>query len=360
MNGCTYRKTFSLSLVAAASFIFTCLQHLALKQTGKDAKVVAAFDINSIANTCYEHNFPDVKVTRVNIEHLGIDFYERLGADAWLMSPPCQPFTRGGKCLDDKDHRSTGFLYLTDVLRNMKHPPRFLFIENVLNFEVSKCHEAFIRMAQERGYQVHEFLISPQDEHIGIPNTRLRYYLIAELTGTTMAVGPIYKSFAEFFSAVPERKPQSSTDLEQFAEPRLIGEFIREADDDASLAVPLRYLTDWKDYRHDITKASSRRSSTFTKAYGSKHIIGTGSFLQTKLLDLQYEPDDRAVLPKLGLRFFSPREVALLHAFPIEGADALFSFPPSVSKAQQYKLLGNSMNISVVTLLFRIMFYREQ
>ncbi len=291
-------------------------------------------------------------MTRVNIEHLDISYYERLGVDAWLMSPPCQPFTRGGKGLDDQDARSTGFLYLTEVLKAMKNPPRFLFIENVLNFEVSKCHEKFLAVIQERGYHVHEFLISPQDEYIGIPNTRLRYYLIAELTGTA-STGPIYHSFADFFAAHSQSKPE---DLQNYSEPRMIGEFIRECEDDRSFDVPLHYLTEWKDYRHDITQASSRRSSTFTKAYGSKHIIGTGSFLQTKRLDLQFEADDRLVLPTLGLRFFSPREVALLHAFPIEGENAQFAFPPSVNKAQQYKLLGNSMNISVVYLLFRILF----
>ena len=326
---------------------------MALNRATKEAEVVAAFDINSVANTCYEHNFPGIKVTRVNIEHLSVEFYERLGVDAWLMSPPCQPFTRGGKGLDDQDQRSTGFLYLTSVLQAMANPPRFLFIENVLNFEVSRCHERFIAMTRERGYRVHEFLVSPQDEYIGIPNTRLRYYLIAELTGQA-STGPIYTSFSDFFAAHPQAKPGN---LQTFPEPRLISEFIRESENDRSFDVPLHYLTEWKDYRHDITKAAARRSSTFTKAYGSKHIIGTGSFLQTKLLDLQYETDDRTVLPTLGLRFFSPREVALLHAFPIEECDERkFSFPASVTKAQQYTLLGNSMNISVVSLLFQILF----
>ena len=312
---------------------------------------MAAFDINSVANCCYEHNFPEVKVTRVNIEHLPVSFYERLGAEAWLMSPPCQPFTRGGKFLDDQDSRSTGFLYLTKVLSEMKNPPRFLFIENVLNFEVSRCHERFISVIRELGYGIREFLVSPQDQYIGIPNTRLRYYLIAEL-GSAHNGDKIYSSFAEFFEAFPAEKP---VDLPFFPEPRPIGEFIRDFGDE-SLTVPLHYLTEWKDYRHDITQASSRRSSTFTKAYGSKHIIGTGSFLQTKRLDLEYEPDDRVILPTLGLRFFSPREVALLHAFPIESG--YFSFPPSITKSQQYKLLGNSMNIDVVSLLFRLLFHK--
>lgn len=141
------------------------------------AEVVAAFDINSVANACYEHNFPEVTVTRVNVEHLAVEHFERLAADAWLMSPPCQPFTRGGKNLDDEDARSRGFIHLTEMLGRMHNPPQFLFVENVLNFETSQCHARFLATIRQRNYQTFEFLVMPSDSCVGIPNDRLRYYL---------------------------------------------------------------------------------------------------------------------------------------------------------------------------------------
>jgi tRNA (cytosine38-C5)-methyltransferase len=52
------------------------------------------------------------------------------------MSPPCQPYTRGGKSLDDKDQRAKGLLNLIDVLSKLSDPPSYIFLENVLNFEV--------------------------------------------------------------------------------------------------------------------------------------------------------------------------------------------------------------------------------
>jgi tRNA (cytosine38-C5)-methyltransferase len=329
-----------------------------LKQSEIEADVVAAFDINSVANRCYEHNFPSVKVTRVNIEHLPVEFYEKKAWEGWLMSPPCQPFTRGGKLLDDEDARSTGFLYLVNVLEGMKNPPKYLFIENVLNFEVSRCHDRFISVATRLGYEIHEFLVTPNDEHIGIPNDRLRYYLTAVRKESLIAeprpyVSNIYRSFGAFFTS---HENYSSIRPERLAVSPEISTFLRETPEDSSLfAVPMKYLTDYIDYRHDIVKPSSRRSTTFTKAYGSKHIIGVGSFLQTKHLDLQYSPDDRAVLPTLGLRFFSPREIALIHDFPL----GEFEFPPEFTTSQKYRLLGNSMNVRVVGLLFKILFFPD-
>lgn len=271
------------------------------------------------------------------------------------MSPPCQPFTRGGKLLDDEDARSTGFLYLVKILESLENPPKYLFIENVLNFEISRCHEKFISVISQRGYKIHEFMVTPNDDRIGIPNDRMRYYLAAVRIGTDPVpyTCNIHRSFSSFFTSNPEFNDLSP---EIFKESPTISNFLREESD--KHAVPLKYLTDYIDYRHDIVKPESRRSTTFTKAYGSKHIIGTGSFLQTLRLSLQYSPDDRVILPTLGLRFFSPLEIALLHDFPIE-KNGEFSFPESLNDSQKYRLLGNSMNVRVVALIFKILFSKQ-
>lgn len=115
---------------------------------------------------------------------------------------------------------------------------------------------------------------------------------------------------------------------------------------------PLSYI--------DIANPNQTRSTTFTKAYGSNYIIGTGSFLQTEHLDLEFEPDDQATLLTLGLRFFTPTEIALLHGLPVandpitlESLKFKFSFPEGTTRAQQYRLLGNSLNIRVVSHILR-------
>ena len=126
--------------------------------------------------------------------------------------------------------------------------------------------------------------------------------------------------------------------------------------------VPSRYLTDYKNYRHgirrvafcvDIVKPCDFSCTTFTKAYASKYIIGTGSFLQTAAFDLEYAKDDPEALLKVGLRFFTPTEIALLHGFPVGNG---FEFPEGLALIQQYRLLGNSLNIKVVALILRRLF----
>jgi len=53
----------------------------------------------------------------------------------------------------------------------------------------------------------------------------------------------------------------------------------------------------------------------------------------------------------LGLRYFTPREIANLHSFPPE-----FSFPDSTTLRQRYALLGNSLSVAVVADLVQWLF----
>ena len=60
-----------------------------------------------------------------------------------------------------------------------------------------------------------------------------------------------------------------------------------------------------------------------------------------------------AVLRPLKIRFFTPREVARLMGFPEEEA---FSFPQDSTRIQNYRVLGNSLNVKVVAFLLGLLF----
>jgi tRNA (cytosine38-C5)-methyltransferase len=141
--------------------------------------MLAAYDNNSIANTVYSHNF-GLHPTTTNLEHLSTAHFEKLKADCWLLSPPCQPYTRGGKLLDDEDPRAQALLHLISILERLANPPKYVFLENVLNFENSRSRNALVKVLEQRGYRIQEFLISPLDLWVAIPNDRLRYYLAVE------------------------------------------------------------------------------------------------------------------------------------------------------------------------------------
>jgi tRNA (cytosine38-C5)-methyltransferase len=158
--------------------------HQALSMV-KDIKIqkVYAFDINPNANTTYAHNF-GIKPKDISLESLTLKDYETMCSEnkannniIWLMSPPCQPFTRQGKCEDLKDERTNGFKNLMNILIETKYTPEYFLLENVKGFEVSDAWCIVEKVLLAREFRYRHFLLSPNQ--MGIPNSRLRYYLMA-------------------------------------------------------------------------------------------------------------------------------------------------------------------------------------
>lgn len=140
------------------------------------------------------------------IEALTLEYYNRVAADIWTMSPPCQPYTRVGLQQGSQDARSRSFLYLLDVLKQMVHRPKYILVENVKGFEVShlvlpisSCMHArlnhdviqesdsrdmLVETLEDCGYIFQEFLLTPLQ--LGIPNSRMRYYLLVNWCNTDM------------------------------------------------------------------------------------------------------------------------------------------------------------------------------
>lgn len=108
----------------------------------------------------------------------------------------------------------------------------------------------------------------------------------------------------------------------------------------------------------DICTSDSINSMCFTKSY-SRYLEGTGSVfspmtrqeLNEKISQIEQSDDNTELKKSLKLRFFSSVEVARLMSFPPS-----FTFPDKVNEKQRYKLLGNSINVSVVAELIKLMF----
>ncbi|NXW47831.1 TRDMT methyltransferase, partial [Nyctiprogne leucopyga] len=143
------------------------------------AKVVAAVDVNTLANEVYKHNFPSTPLWAKTIEGITVKEFDRLSFDMILMSPPCQPFTRIGLQGDVSDPRTKSFLYILDILPRLQKLPKYLLLENVKGFESSSARNKLLRTLEICGFKYQEFLLSPTC--LGIPNSRLRYFLIAKL-----------------------------------------------------------------------------------------------------------------------------------------------------------------------------------
>ncbi|KAJ8276924.1 hypothetical protein GJAV_G00069420 [Gymnothorax javanicus] len=377
--------------------------HYALKECGVPAQVVAAVDVNTTANEIYRHNFPDTPLWAKTIEGLTLDDFNKLDFDMILMSPPCQPFTRIGLQGDVSDPRTKSFLHILHVLPRLAKRPRFLLLENVKGFETSSARDALVKVLLDCGYSYQEFLLSPTC--LGIPNSRLRYFLIARASSESFP----FHSTTEILEAFPESTRSESADSAPKSTPRpscnprtnedgeeghvlykmetardlekkrcqdsdesvrRIQEFLEEEEEDEReegrgsrrgmeqyLLLPktlLRYAV-----LMDIVQPSCRRSVCFTKGYGH-YVEGTGSVLQscsdakveTAFADLDVLTDEQKLqqLSKLRLRYFSPREIANLMGFPSD-----FSFPEKTTIKQRYRVLGNSLNVHVVARLIALM-----
>ncbi|KAK3103940.1 hypothetical protein FSP39_023060, partial [Pinctada imbricata] len=141
-------------------------------------EVVAAIDVNTTANKIYSENFPTINLMDCGIESLKIHQLDSMKVDMILMSPPCQPFTRVGKKQDTKDIRTNSFLHLLQLLPRLNHCPSYILVENVKGFEKSETRDKLIDTLKTCKFTFQEFMLSPLQ--FGIPNSRLRYYLIAK------------------------------------------------------------------------------------------------------------------------------------------------------------------------------------
>ena len=372
--------------------------HYALLQSGGGAHVIAAVDINSNTNAVYQHNFPASTHLSRNICGMTEKELDGHRPDVFLMSPPCQPFTRQGNRRDNLDHRTDSFFHLMEIFSKMGRPPRFIFLENVKGFESSHTRDHFVEILKRLGYVFQEFLLSPAQ--FSVPNSRLRYFLLAKrrplkfsltfngdqpITDAEqlMRITSELKSKAEkpipitplgptpdseTPIPIPGPTPDSETPIpihqKQATEP--ISAYLESVENDAYL-LPDKTLLKYAKAM-DIVSPGSTHSCCFTKAYGN-YALGTGSVLQTAGGEVELEKafQDFAALQKTGeeglaverlqsvkLRYFTPREVASLMSFPPS-----FSFPPSLSRAQRYKVMGNSLNVAVVSRLLRYLLHEQ-
>ncbi|XP_077664293.1 tRNA (cytosine(38)-C(5))-methyltransferase isoform X2 [Eretmochelys imbricata] len=360
--------------------------HQALRESCISAEVVAAVDVNTVANEVYKHNFPSTPLWAKTIEGITLAELNRLSFDMILMSPPCQPFTRIGLQGDVSDPRTNSFLYILDIL------PRDKLVETL-----KKC-----------GFKYQEFLLSPT--YLGIPNSRLRYFLIAKLQSellTFQAPGQILENFPDQepkasvkhrVAAGLEKESSFTSPEEEHIEPNsgsdagsgqcsqkeafvfkleTAKEMERKRNQDSDLSIQM--LKDFLEedgeemsqyflppkallryaFLLDIVTPSCRRSTCFTKGYGH-YVEGTGSVLQTaedvqlesvfKSIEMLSEEEKLMKLSTLKLRYFTPREIENLHGFPPE-----FGFPDKITMKQRYRLLGNSLNVHVVAKLISLL-----
>ncbi|XP_054709515.1 tRNA (cytosine(38)-C(5))-methyltransferase-like [Uloborus diversus] len=330
----------------------------ALKVAEIPFEIVAAVDINPIVNEIYRYNFGEDKHLQRNVQSLTVTEIESMKVDLLTMSPPCQPFTRNGLKRDAEDSRSDSFLHVLEILSKLRRKPPYLIVENVKGFEDSLTRSSLIKTLEGAGYLFQEFLLSPSD--FGIPNSRLRYYLLAELkdASSSTKMGCLKINKFNFYCC-----PKCLIETESLSKKHcILGHFLEEKAEkyfDNFLIPENVLLKHWLVL--DIVDPRSSHSCCFTKAY-SHYVQGTGSvltpFTDPFLSDVfrrvstsENQDEKLKLLKSLKLRYFTPKEVANIMYFPKN-----FDFPEHLSTKQRHKALGNSLNVFVVACLFKSLF----
>lgn len=137
-------------------------------------------------------------------------------------------------------------------------------------------------------------------------------------------------------------------------------ESIIEEDVDEKFLVPDKILRCAKVF--DICYKTSKRSCCFTKAY-THYADGTGSIFTDKPREVVQKCYEEAKQNEIGgekfvelfkelkLRYFTPKEVLMIMCFPKS-----YNLPTNISMKQCYRLLGNSVNVKVISELLKILF----
>jgi len=301
-----------------------------------------------------------------NIQSLSARELNKLNINVLLMSPPCQPFTRSGLKKDALDNRTCSLLHVLNLipdLRNLK----YILLENVKGFEISQMRDKLINCLGNCGYDYRELILTPCQ--FGIPNSRYRYYLLAKRSDLKFCFEqPLLDNslLPELFKSLPKDKHSILAEKSGKINARsgrvcyTLNNILENITEESKYLLSSKLLQK-RAWILDIRTSDSNSSCCFTKGYGH-YVEGTGSVycpFSEEMVALKYNEannhennsvEQMQILSDLRLRFFSSREVCRLMCFPED-----FDFPKHITDKQKYRLLGNSINVHVVSRLILIL-----
>jgi len=326
--------------------------HFSAKRAG--ITVTAAFDGNVTANIVYAHNF-EIRPHVIDMQQITEGDIREIDADCWLLSSPCHPSALVAQ-RQSGDLGTKGLSRLLGILYDMKKPPKYIFIEDVVGFEMLGIHDRLVATVSHRGYAFQEFILSPTQ--VGLPNQAPRYFFMAKSPDCGQFLCPQLGTRISRVVPLMSSEPQHVLAFSKIRPLRYFLEQDLQPKDSEAFPVPSEVIKKHGLYL-DIVTPDSRRSRAFTKAY-THFAENSGSVIRM----VQATFEDRACcvadpdsvhseedLLSWNLRYFTPREIAALHGFPPD-----FTFPEKISMRQKYRLLGQCGNVIVMEHLLKYLF----
>ena len=326
--------------------------------TGKCENVLSA-EIDKFACQAYEHLYSENPYNDVTSEEFKSKC-EKINYDILLGGFPCQAFSIAGlkKGFLDKT-RGTLFFDVAEIIKRSK--PKAVFLENVeglTRHDKGKTFKIILNTLNEIGYyvlntdtdltgeltyNVKDFIRNTKD--FGLPQKRSRTYIIAirkDLIPQNYKFAkyptkrdiPIYKNLYDLLEDDVEPKYYLSNQLWQTLKKH------KESHSQKGNGFGYVIVNEGENPISNTILATggSGKERNLIKQYKEKYkdqIVGKNN---------KINPD--------GIRHMTPTEWGKLQGFInygfIKNGIDTFSFPPTMSNAQKYKLFGNSVSIPVI------------
>ena len=300
---------------------------VAFSQDG--AECVFSSEWDKFAAKTYSFNFshlPEGDITKINESEIPKHNIICAGF-------PCQAFSISGKRDGFNDTRGTLFFDIARIAN--KHKPEILVLENVKNLvshDGGKTLKKIIQVLDEIGYATFYEILNAS--LYGVPQSRERVYFVCfrkdlgidhysfpKPTLEDISIDHIVDSTADINSFIINRtditikKDKENTLDDMIGKPNL---------------KPIRIGIINKGGQGERIYSSKGHAITLS-AYGGGAAGKTGAYLING-----------------KIRQLTPRECLRVQGFPES-----YNFPPSTSKAQAYKMCGNSVAVPVLSHIYR-------
>lgn len=286
---------------------------MGFKQAG--FQIVWANEKDPAACRTYRYNFGNDYLVEDDIRK--VDKVSIPSADILIAGFPCQSFSIGGKAKGFSDPRGQLFFEVIKVASILRPPVIFLEnVENLINHDEGHTFQVIYTSLVELGYIV-RYCPMATHEYAGIPQTRRRIYIVAFLD---------YNQNIAFH--FPEPIPLKATVM-QWINPHKQCPKIYYYNDNTefdqyirSNVTDTRYL--YRVFNGTVRKLTNSKCPTLTASMCS--------------------PRNAAVLrDDYGVRRLTLRECLRFQGFPDE-----YYFPNSITLADAYRQIGNSVSVPVV------------
>ena len=150
---------------------------LGFKQCGYE--ILWANEFDKHASRTYEANFSHRLLTDNICELKGRELQK---IDVLVAGFPCQPFTVAGYRKGFEDRRGNLFFHIIRLIKEMKHIPKVLLLENVKNFKTHDKGETFKKVSDSLKHNGLEYSLFPHvlntSEYTVIPQNRERFFMV--------------------------------------------------------------------------------------------------------------------------------------------------------------------------------------